>query len=144
MSIDNLNNEVARMGGTWVKLRTTADAPVEGEILDFVERDRTDPEGNTVYKRGTQTPRVEWVFTLQTDQRDPGNAEDDGIRKVPCNESMQRAIKVAIRESGGSAAIGGTLKIGVKSDPESDYSQAEYQARYTPPAKAIAVDVEDF
>jgi hypothetical protein len=139
MSIDALNEAVASAGGSWVKLRTTDDTPIEGRIADFVKRDRTDPDGNVVFKKGTQTPRVEWVFTLEVDPADP---DDDGVRKLPCNESMQRAISDAIKAAGKAAEVGGTLKVGVKEDPEDSFSQATYQAKYTPPAKTVDLDDE--
>lgn len=140
MSMDALNEAVASVGGSWVKLRNSDDPPIEGTIVSFEKRDRTDPNGDVVYKRGTQTPRTEWVFTLQTGIRD--SDEDDGVRKLPCNESMQRAISEAIKASGRPAEEGGTLKVGVASDPEDSFSQAEYKARYTPPA--IDTSVGDF
>lgn len=144
MSIDDLNQAIAASGGKWVKLRTTDDTPIEGDIVDFAKRDRTDPEGSVVYKRGTQTPRVEWLFTLATDLRDPDDTDDDGLRKVPCNESMQSAITQAVRASGQPVAIGGRLKIGVKANPADDYKQADYIARYTPPAPAGNDDLIGF
>lgn len=141
MSIDALNDDIARGGGSWVKLRTKEDPPVEGVILAAEKRDRTDPEGNVVYKRGTQTPRTEWVFTLQTEQRD--GDEDDGVRKVPCNEGAQIAVREAVKAGGGTLAIGGTLKIGVKEDPEDSYKQATYIARYTPPVATVEAFSDD-
>lgn len=147
MSLDSLNDAVNSMGGSWYKLYLKDDhAPIEGQILDFQERDRTDTDGDVVYKKGTTTPRKEWVFTLQTSLRDPDNNDDDGIRKISLNESGQRAVAKAIKESGEKAALGGTLKVGVRADAPDKFSQAEYIARYTPPAKTIAVDVdlEDF
>ena len=135
--------ERPQTGGRGVKLRATTDAPVEGTILSVEKRDRTDPQGNVVYKKGTQTPRVEYVFTLQTGESD--GAEDDGIRKVSANESMARAIATAERDSGQSIEVGGLLKVGVKADPADSYSQAEYVARYTPPAPpSPAADLDEF
>lgn len=142
MSMDALNEAVASSGGSWVKLRTIEDGAVEGRILDFVKRDRTDPDGNVVYKKGTQTPRTEWVFTLEVDESERGD-DDDGVRKLPCNESMQRAISEAIKAAGKPAEEGGTLKVGVSEDPEDSYSQATYRARYTPPVKRLDVPADD-
>lgn len=130
-------------GGRWVKLKATTDEPVEGTILGVEKRERTDPQGNVVYKRGTQTARVEYVFTLQTGESDGG--EDDGIRKFSANESMVRAIQDAERDAGAKLDEGGLLKVGVKADPADAFSQATYVARYTPPAAAPKVaDLHDF
>jgi len=135
--------EQAPTGGRWVKLKTTTDVPVEGTILAVEKRDRTDPQGNVVHKKGTQTPRIEYVFTLQTGESD--GAEDDGIRKFSANESMTSAIRAAEAAAGAKLAEGGLLKVGVKADPVDQWSQATYLARYTPPAAAAVVaDLEDF
>lgn len=139
MSIDALNEALASTGGAWVKLRDTDDNPVTGEILEFEKRDRTNPQGDIVYKRGTQKPRTEWVFTLQTEQRDPAIEDDDGIRKLACNEAMQHAIREAITAAGKTAEKGGTLKVKVSANRESEYEQAEYTAVYEAP-KVIDTD----
>jgi hypothetical protein len=130
-------------GGRFVKLRLTGDTPVEGTILSVERRDRTDPQGNVVMKKGTSTPRTVWWFRLQTAERD--GAEDDGVRILEANESMTRAVRDAEKASGSVLAVGGTIKVGVKADPADDFSQATYIARYTPPsALAAADDLADF
>lgn len=135
--------EQAPTGGRWIKLKTTTDVPVEGTVLAVEKRDKTDPQGNVVYKKGTQTPRIEYVFTLQTGEND--GADDDGIRKFSANESMAAAIRAAETAAGAKLAEGGLLKVGVKADPVDQWSQATYVARYTPPAPAAAVaDLDDF
>ena len=128
MGIDDYNNEAATIGGEWVKLRNTDDPSVEGKLVDAFKRDRTDPDGNVVYKRGTDRPRVEWVFVLEQ--------ADGEVLKVPANEGMQIAVRAAL--DGQPLTEGGTLKIGVKADPVDQFSQAEYQARWTAPAAVIA------
>lgn len=144
MSLDTLNDAVNSMGGSWYKLFDKDEhQPIEGEILDFTERDRTDPDGNVVFKKGTSNPRKEWVFVLKTDLRDPERDDDDGTRNVSFNESAQRAIAKAIKESGAKATVGGRLKVGVKANAPDKFSQAEYQAKYTPGAKTIDVPVDD-
>lgn len=143
MSLDL--NEAARRagGGAWVKLRNKDDGTIEGVLVDIEERDRTNPKGEIVRKKGTDKARKEWVLTIETDLRDADIADDDGVRKVAANESMQRAIGKAIKES-GSKEYGGRIKIGVKEDPADDYAQAEYQAKYSPPAPTIDIDESDF
>ena len=132
MAIDDYNNEAATAGGTWAKLRTTDDPPVEGVLRDAFKRDRTDPDGNVVYKRGTQTPRIEWVFVLEQ--------PDGELVKLPANEGCQIAVRKAL--DGQPLSEGGTLKVGVKENPADSFSQAEYQAKWTPPAPAT--EMEDF
>lgn len=145
MSLDSLNDAVNSIGGSWYKLFDKDQHPaIEGQILDFQERDRTDPDGNVVFKKGTTTARREWVFVLQTELRDDDNVDDDGVRKISLNESAQRAVAKAIKDSGQKAALGGTLKIGVKTNAPDSFSQAEYQAKYTPPAPEIPISDDDF
>lgn len=137
-TLDDLNQAVATRGGRWIKIRTTDDPKIDGEILEFEQRDKTDLDGNVVVGKKSGKPRIEWLFTLKVDERE--DDDDDGIRKVPANESMQGAIAKAIKESGHQAEVGGRLQIAVAKNPEDDYSQADYVARYTPPALAVPTD----
>ena len=141
MSLDSLNNAISSMGGSWVKLNSKEHGVLEGKVVEFEERDRRTPDGDIVYKKGTQNARKEWLFTLEVEARE--NDDDDGLRKFAANESAQRAIAEAVKESGKQAEVGGTLKIAVKEDPEDTYSQATYQARYTPPVEVI-FDADEF
>jgi hypothetical protein len=140
MSIDALNEAVASAGGTWAKLKAEGDV-IEGTIVEFEKRERRTPQGEIVLSKKTNKPRIEWVFTLQTDERD--GDDDDGIRKLSCNESMQRAISEAIRDAGKPAEVSGTLKVGFLGR-EDEYSQAEYRAKYTAPVKSVDIDTSDF
>ena len=144
MALDELAEAAASLGGKWVKLHTKADGAIEGKVVAFEKRNRTDPEGNVVFKRGTQTPRIEWLFTLEVDPELREGPDDDGIRKLPANESMQRAIAQAIKDAGGSPNTGDRLKVGVREDPRDSFSQAEYQARWTKAAPAIELTDEEF
>lgn len=129
--LDQLNQAAAGIGGKWVKLHTKADGTVEGVVVNFEIRDRTDPDGNVVYKKGTTTPRKEWLFILDTGEEEPV--------KLPLNESGQRAVAAALKEAGVQAKAGDTLKIAVKEDPADSFSQATYQARWTPGAAPLDV-----
>ena len=140
--LTELNQAVASVGGSWVKLQAKGDV-IEGEITAFEKRPRTDPQGNVVMKRGTDTPRIEWLFTLKVDADQLEGPDDDGLRKLPANESMQRAIASAIKEAGVQAEVGGRLKVGVKADRPDDFSQAEYQAKYTAPMAKLDVNVDE-
>lgn len=139
MSIEELNNAAASLGGTWVKLRSISDGPFVGTIVDFEQRDKSF-EGAPVLNRKTGKPRIEWLFTLTVT---PDGADDDGTRKLACNESMQRAIAKAIKDSGRKAEAGGILKIKVVTDPPSDREQAEYLASYEPPVLNVPTDGAD-
>lgn len=137
-----LDEEIAKGGGRWVALNEVADGPVEGDVLNAEKTERRTPEGDVVTKKGTDSPRYVWRLTLQTDRRE--DPEDDGVRKVDLNESGQRALSDAVKDAGAkSIEKGARVKIGVKTDRESKFKQAVYQARYTAPAASLAVD-EDF
>lgn len=127
--LDELATAAASLGGSWAKLRTTDDPPVEGRVLSFENRPKTF-EGAPVLNRKTGAPRVEWVFTLDCGDEDPV--------KVSLNESAQRAVSAALRAANcTNPKAGDTLKIGVKSNPANDREQAEYQARWTVGAASL-------
>lgn len=134
--LDQLNDEIASFGGEWVKLNRKEHGALEGEIVDVEVREKSF-EGQVVLSRKTGQPRKEWVVTLRVPETERDGADDDGIRKVSLNESGQRAFAAAVKAAKAKVEAGGTLKIGVKADPATDREQAEYQARYTPPAKTI-------
>lgn len=139
--LDELNEAAEQLGGRWVKINSKADGVLEGNIIAFEKREKFF-EGKPVYRRGSIIPRYEWVFTLKVDGRD--DEDDDGVRKFSANESCQRAIAAAIRESGQKAEEGGRLKIGVTEDPPSDRAQAVYRAKYTPPEpKPATLDADE-
>lgn len=143
-SLSDLNDAIATIGGNWVTLYAVEHPPVEGVIVAFEKRDRTDPDGNVVYKKGTTTPRKVWTFTIKVDELDADDANDEGLRKIDLNESAQRAVATAVKASGHHAVVGGRLKIGVKADAPDKFKQAEYQAKYTPPAATLAIDEDEF
>lgn len=142
-TMDDLNNAIATMGGNWVKLNKIEHGTVDGEIVAFERRDKTF-EGAIVMKKGTQTPRIEWVFTLKVADLDPDIADDDGLRKLSLNESGQRAIAAAVKIAGKPAEIGGRVKIKVTADGKTSTDQAEYKAVYEPPTAKVAIDTDDF
>lgn len=125
--IDALNE--LSTGGKWVKLKAKGDK-VTGKLLAAEWRDRTNPSGEKVFAKSGKLRR-ELILTLACT---PEDGEDDGIRKVPLNESGQRAV----REAGGREWVAnGTVTIGVTKDPEDSYSQATYKAKYEAPAVGL-------
>lgn len=136
MSIDAMNEAIARSGGKWVKVRNAGDK-IAGRLADYEERPKTWKDAPVLNSK-TGKPRIEWVLTLEVDEAD--GPDDDRLRKVTANESMQRAISAAVRASGKPAEIGGHLAIAVKNEAASDTEQAEYVAAYKPPALAAAIN----
>ena len=110
--------------------------------MAFETRPRTDMDGNPVLKRGTDVPRIEWLLTLSVPLAEREGPDDDGTRKLPCNESMQAAISQAIKACGEPAKEGDLLKIAVSEDPADKMRQAQYIARWTPGKPVI--DISEF
>ena len=137
--LDELNQAAESLGGKWLKLNRKEHGAIVGDLVDFEIRPKTF-ENAPVLSRKTGEQRTEWVLTLRVAARE--DEDDDGIRKLSLNESAQRALAAAIKESKSKAQVGGTVKIAVKTDPASDREQAEYQARYTPPPVVAEADID--
>jgi len=138
--LDEINQAIDQFGGQWVKLRNKSDGVLKGTIVSAESRGKTF-EGAAVLSKKTGKQRTEWVIVLQTDLHE--SAEDDGVRKFTANESAQRAIAKAVKDSGSKLSQGGTLAIVVTKDPESATDQAEYRAEYAPAAAPVAISTEE-
>lgn len=139
--LDDVNEDIARSGGSFFKLTHKEHGTIEGTLLGAEKRVKTF-EGKEVLSRSTGKPRHEWVLTLQTEMRDADQADDDGVRRVSCNEGLQIAIREELRRKGAKLEYGGRIKLGVKQDPETPTSQAVYGAVWTPPQPAVDIDTE--
>lgn len=88
-------------------------------------------------------PRMQLVVTVQTDQRDPEIADDDGKRKFYIRAKLQDAVRQAVRASQAKGLeVGGTLAITYVADGEQKkrgYNPPKiYSATYAPPSAAQA------
>lgn len=137
--LDQLNEATERAGGQWVKLNRREHGIIEGELLDFEVRPKTF-EGKPVLNSKTGQQREEWVLTFRVDERT--DSDDDGLRNMSLNESAQRALTTAIKESKVKAEVGGRIKATVTEDPATDREQATYKFRYTPPAPKLTADAD--
>ena len=135
--LDQLNEAAARMGGQWVKLNRREHGVIEGDLIDFEIRPKSFEGAPVLSRKGN--PREEWVLTLRC-APDPANPDDDGIRKLSLNESAQRALSAAIKESKAPADVGSHIKAAVIEDPPSDREQAVYKFQVTPPAPKLSTD----
>lgn len=116
---------------------------VSGEVISEPEsREQTDMITKLVKTFKDGTPMMQVLIRLQTQERDPNDAEDDGIRTVYAKGKMVQAIGKAMRAAKVSALeIGGFLEIAYIGDgPKGDMPIPPklFEARYTPPAPQAA------
>jgi hypothetical protein len=81
-------------------------------------------------------PKMQIVVTLQTDQRDPANAQDDGRRRLFIVPRMMQPVREAVLRSGAKGlAIGGRLAVRwVSGTGQGEGNAKQYAAEYAPPA----------
>lgn len=97
-------------GGRSAKFENPGDK-VEGTIIDLTTQQQTTLEGEPKFF-DSGDPMWEIVVTLQTDERDPDDTDDDGVRKVYISGSMKYASKAkatrdAVAEAGAKALESG-------------------------------------
>jgi hypothetical protein len=132
------------MGGSVpsAKFETHGDT-VTGVITDTPEvRPQTDFDSGQPLFWDDGKPKMQLVVTLATDQRDPGNADDDGTRRVYVKGKLQQAVAQAVRKAGAKGLeVGGTLTVTYVGDDEpkrKGMSGAKlYTAEYTAAASAF-------
>lgn len=116
---------------------------VSGEVISEPEsREQTDMITKLVKTFKDGTPMMQVLIRLQTQERDPNDPEDDGVRTVYAKGKMVAAIGKAMRAAKVSALeIGGFLEIAYIGDgPKGDMPIPPklFEARYTPPAPQAA------
>lgn len=117
---------------------------VKGTVLHSEVAQQTDINGNKLTWDNGE-PRTQVVITLQTDERDPAVADDDGRRKLYCKPQMQRAIGAALRAVDAKLEPGGTLAVRYESDAlpkqKGHNGEKQFSAQYRPPAHAATNDL---
>lgn len=111
---------------------------------DPVERDQIDPATKEVktYKDGNV--RKVWVFKFQTDERDPSDPEDKGVRNLWAKHQAILAIRESLKAQGlGRMRVGGVLELAwtgqIAPDRPGVHPTKTFTARYTdPPAGFMA------
>ena len=115
---------------------------VKGTITETPDlRQQTDFDTNAPLFWDDGKPKMQLVVTLATDQRDPSNPDDDGIRRLYVKGKLQQAVAGAIRKAGAKGLeVGGTLTVAYIGDDEpkrKGMSGAKlYTADYASPAAA--------
>ncbi|MFD6531550.1 hypothetical protein [Streptomyces sp. NPDC060184] len=88
-------------------------------------------------------PMMQMVVTVQTEQRDPGNPDDDGKRRLFVKGQMKNAIADAVRAAGAPGLqVGGVLEVAYTHDGQVTQrgfnAPKQYSARYTAASPANA------
>ena len=83
-------------------------------------------------------PMMQVCFTLETEERDPANEDDDGLRKVYAKGQMLDAVRQAIRKAKHNGSlVGGVLAVkyeGNGEPPRAGFNAPKlYRAQYTAP-----------
>jgi hypothetical protein len=143
--MDPWNKIMSEGGGGKTVTFNTKGVLFKGTLIeDPVERDQIDPATNEVktYKDGNV--RKQWVFKFQTDERDPLDPEDKGVRNLWAKHQAILAIRENLKSQGLSRMrIGGTLEIAwtgeIAPDRPGVHPTKTFKARYTePPAGFMA------
>ena len=103
---------------------------------DPVERDQIDILTKEVKRFKDGNIRRVWVFKFQTDERDPADPEDKGVRNLWAKPDAIKAIKENLKSQGLSRMRpGGTLEIAWTGDRpnQGGYPTKLFTARYTEP-----------
>jgi hypothetical protein len=137
---DDLNEELSRQGGSYIKMNKTDCAPLDGRVVDVEVRVKQ-YEG-TVLEDKNGNPRKEWVFTVDSDN------DEQGTVKIALGESGQITVKDFMKKLGekeGRKVIiqrGGRVHFHVVKDSVQGKKQAEIAFKYEEP-KATTVDDDD-
>lgn len=90
-------------------------------------------------------PMMQIVVHVQTNERDPSNPEDDGVRAFYIKAQMLQAVRTAVRAAGGKGlAQGGHLTIRYERDEPNSRGRGKdkkiYSAQYRLPSPAQAAN----
>lgn len=122
-------------GGKTVSFLTKG-VVVKGTLMeDPVLRDQIDLKTKEVKTFKDGNVRTVWVFRLQTDERDPADPEDKGIRSLWAKPDALKKIREALKAQGLSRMpIGSTLEIAWTGEiPTDGYPIKTFTVRITPP-----------
>lgn len=147
-------NEVNKLlqGGAPALKFPTFGTTAMGTIINAEVSAQTDLQRNVrTFKDGNVMQQV--VLTLQTEERDPANANDDGVRRLFVKGHMLVALRQALAAKKVELEDGGTVVVRYVSDKPSEtvgFKPAkQFEVAYEPPAAspedatAIATSTED-
>lgn len=119
---------------------------VGGQIIREPElRQQTDFDDGKPKFYDNGDPMMQIIVHVQTDQRDPANAEDDGVRAFYIKAQMLQAVRTAVRAAGGTGlAQGGHLTIRYERDEPNSRGRGKdkkiYSAQYRLPSPGHAAN----
>jgi hypothetical protein len=143
MTINDFYADVEKpRGGRWVNLNNKGER-LDGILRDIEVRPRTDPEGNVVLGRKSGNPRKVYHIVVEVPEDQREGRDDDGLRNWDANEAGQEAVRIAYKAAGTKDLLGGRFAVVVTADPPDKWSQAEYKAKFEPPAPKTTVDLPD-
>jgi hypothetical protein len=107
----------------------------------------TDPATGKTKTWDDGNPQMQMRVILETDQRDPDDAEDTGERAVYIKSGMRLAVAKACRKAGVKGLeLGGKLAIRYQGDGEAGKGLNPpklYAARYEPPTTPVPLSPEE-
>ena len=124
---------------------------IKGTIITAEERQQVDLDTEKPAFWDDGKPKMQLVITLQTDERDPEDPEDEGVRnlyvkgsKKPESKSMAAAVILALRAAKvRTIEVGGLLAVAYVGDGEPTRRgfnpPKQYEAAYKPPAIGSAL-----
>lgn len=111
-----------------------------------IEKQQTAPDGTLKwFDKEEKQPRMQLVFKFQTDERDPEDPEDTGIRSLWTKIEQIKAIREALKAAGSKRPeIGGTLELAWTSETppkvRGHNPTKHFTARWTPPVSSLLAD----
>lgn len=119
----------------------------KGVLLEEpTEKQQTTPSGELKWFDKDETqPRMQLIFKFQTDERDPEDPEDTGIRSLWTKIEQIRAIRESLKAQGlKRMEIGGTLELAWTDSRKAEVKGWNptklFTARWTPPPLGFMAD----
>jgi hypothetical protein len=115
----------------------------KGEVVDKRTEQQRDFDTGKPLTWDDGNPRLQVVITLQTDERDPKIAGDDGRRRLFVKGQMLSAVRKAVSDAGApTVELGGTLAVQYTGDGEASRRgmnpPKHFVAQYRAPVAQVA------
>lgn len=139
-------NDLLMSGGIPAARFPTIGSMVTGTLVREPEsREQTDLNSGAVLRWDNGEPKMQVIVHLQTDERNPEDITDDGVRALYIKGQMLQAIRQAVRAAGADGVhTGGTLTVTFASEAEPSkrgFNPAkQYTATYVPPSRGDAAN----